>query len=170
MTELEVIDTAVKVGLGALISGIASFLTARQANSHSLRKLRCEEDSALLKEAILKFEKSASSMNAATHCYDLYIRGLKEKATEALELALAGYNEAKDAKALLYLVGAEDLARTVQGYIDAAEKIRETIDTQSATASPTQSALDQPVSQAVQSRLDLFQKLKQARKTIREGA
>jgi hypothetical protein len=169
MTGLEVVDTAVKVGLGALISGIASYLMARQANAHNLRKTRCEEDSALFKEAILKLEKSASSMNAATHSYDLFIRGRVEKVTEALELALAGYNEAKDAKALLYLVGADDLAVIVQKYIEAAEHIRETIDTQSTSPSPSQSALDKFVSEAVESRRGLFRKVQQTRKKIREG-
>lgn len=40
MTYLEVIDTAVKVGLGALISGISAYLMAKSKNNDDLRRER----------------------------------------------------------------------------------------------------------------------------------
>ena len=57
VTQLEIIDTAIKIGLGALISGIAAFLIARLNHNKEIEKIRANRRRELLEEIAEKVEK-----------------------------------------------------------------------------------------------------------------
>ncbi|HEY6095700.1 MAG TPA: hypothetical protein VIU93_12185 [Gallionellaceae bacterium] len=50
VTELEIIDTAVKVGLGAAISGVTTYLVTMRIHKHEVRKDLRKEKTELLKK------------------------------------------------------------------------------------------------------------------------
>ena len=60
ITILQIIDTAVKIGLGALISGIAAYLVTKTTHREEARKLRSRRRSDL-------FEQVAEQVEEATH-------------------------------------------------------------------------------------------------------
>ena len=57
MTELEIIDTAVKIGLGALITGLASFWVAKVNKEKDIYKERLVEEIKFFKEIVSKVEE-----------------------------------------------------------------------------------------------------------------
>lgn len=61
MTWLEIIDSAVKIGLGALIAGASAWFLARGQYSHDLRKGKVEREFELLKEISEKVERFTHS-------------------------------------------------------------------------------------------------------------
>ncbi|MBU4499978.1 MAG: hypothetical protein KKG40_07180, partial [Gammaproteobacteria bacterium] len=56
MTYLEVIDTAVKVGLGALISGLSAYWMAKSKNRDDLRRERSGRHHGLLEQSAEQIE------------------------------------------------------------------------------------------------------------------
>ena len=69
MTVLEVIDTAVKIGLGAFIAGAASFALNRQKHLHDQKVKSSDEARQLLREIALKLESVESHYNDAVVHY-----------------------------------------------------------------------------------------------------
>lgn len=56
MTALEVLDSAVKIGLGALIAGISTFLLSRHQHTRELEKARINRELELLKQTAEQIE------------------------------------------------------------------------------------------------------------------
>jgi hypothetical protein len=56
VTGIEVLDDAVKIGLGGLIGGIFAFLVARQGTKGNIQRLKFERRSKILQEAAQKYE------------------------------------------------------------------------------------------------------------------
>lgn len=61
MTWLEIIDSAVKIGLGALIAGASAWFLARGQYSHDLRKNKVSREFELLKDIAEKVERFTHS-------------------------------------------------------------------------------------------------------------
>ena len=61
MTWLEIIDSAVKIGLGALIAGASAWALARGQYSHDLRKSKVAREFELLKDIAEKVERFTHS-------------------------------------------------------------------------------------------------------------
>jgi len=68
-TIIEIIDTAVKIGLGALISGIATYWITHSKNSFELRKLRLEDQRETLREVALMIDEAIDLLNDFVHFY-----------------------------------------------------------------------------------------------------
>ena len=56
MTWIEVVDSAVKIGLGALIAGIIAFLLSSTQHRNELKKAKVEREFEMLKEVAEKIE------------------------------------------------------------------------------------------------------------------
>lgn len=114
LTQLDVIDTFIKVGFGVIITGVTSYAVMRRNHSHELKKVLINDKKELLREFALKMEKSGSLVNAIKlSIYHLVISSAQEKDEKLNELIkeLAGaYNEAKEARCLCYMVGDQVLA------------------------------------------------------------
>jgi hypothetical protein len=61
VTWLEIVDSAVKIGLGALIAGGSGWLLARGQYSHELRKTKVSREFELLKDIAEKVERFTHS-------------------------------------------------------------------------------------------------------------
>jgi hypothetical protein len=58
-----VIDTAVKIGLGALISGLATYWVTRAKSKHDISKLLLEDKTKILREIAENLEESTAFLN-----------------------------------------------------------------------------------------------------------
>jgi len=87
MTWLEVIDTTVKIGFGAIVGGFFAFLLNRQQHKNELSKLAFVERLKILKESGVTFEKIHLKLVAiAFEYYDVlekYLRDLEQGNTMA---------------------------------------------------------------------------------------
>ena len=62
MTYLEVIDTAIKVGLGALISGLSAYWMSKSKTNDDLRRERLTRHHGLLEKSAEQIENFSHSM------------------------------------------------------------------------------------------------------------
>lgn len=78
MTWLEIIDTAVKIGLGALIGGVFAYLLNKQVHSHEIKRAILLDNRQTLKDISIKFESIHADIVAlysdVVREYDSYIR------------------------------------------------------------------------------------------------
>lgn len=102
-TCLDIIDSAVKIGLGALIAGTFTYIQARKSHNEALEKLNYEDKQSLLKEAALKIELIESKANSAA--FSFHSGNLSEAKSEAM----LGVNEAYSVAALTNLAGSQEL-------------------------------------------------------------
>ncbi len=127
-TELEIIDTAVKVGLGAVISGIATYFLTTRTHRHEIRKSLVNEKKELLRESVMKLERSSSLMNHAVQSINALkwsaVPNKEERLVELIGQITTAYNEGKEARALCELIGQKSLAGLVLQYLDATEELK----------------------------------------------
>ena len=120
MTGLEVLDTAVKVGLGALIAGFTNYLVTARRNKDEATKALAAEKLALLKECALKMEEAKSIGNKALQ--NIYLIRDHNKNDIVLEDEINRFAEAtykaREARTLIQMLGASDLVGFIDEYID----------------------------------------------------
>lgn len=128
ITTIDVIDTVVKIGLGALISGVTSYIVTGRNHDHILEKAAADESASILREGALKLEKSSSCLNSAIDEFDFVVGGNNgSDLKKSLDFILSAYNEGKDAKALFFLIGEKSLGDLVEAYLKVLQTIRELI-------------------------------------------
>ncbi len=120
LTTIDVIDTAVKVGLGALISGVTTYIIGRRNHSHDIRKAVLSERLQLLKEASVKFEQGGSQINSACERI-VIIRAAKqsnqlEQFLTELPNFIAAFNTLKESRSLYFLAGSRQIGELVGEY------------------------------------------------------
>ena len=157
-----------KVGLGAIVSGVTTYIVTRRTHSHELIKSAISDSAALLRDGALKLEKSSSSLNNAINEYDAVVNraGSASELTEALTSILAAYNDGKDAKTLFYLIDAPKFAALLMPYLDAVEAIRVEIGRQLCQTTPNANAIGALVPEAIRARHAILDGLGQAYKAI----
>jgi hypothetical protein len=169
-TPLEIVYTVVKIGLGAIISGVTTYYVTCRNHNHELIKSAIDDATALLKEAALKLEKSSTSLNVAIEEYDT-IASQGNKAGDDFRQILChildAYNDGKDAKALFYLIGVPNLGKLVLSYLESLELIRERVRSQIDRAEVDKGALNEPTQKAQEARQSILDALGQAYETIR---
>ena len=78
MTWLEIVDTAVKIGLGAFIGGVSTYLLNKQAFGHAIKKEILLDKRQTLKDVSAKFESIHANVimlsQEIVRKYDAYIR------------------------------------------------------------------------------------------------
>lgn len=128
-TWLEIVDTAVKVGLGALISGITTYLITRRTHSHETRRSLQAEKTALLKEAMANLDQAGSLLNEAFQMlFQLQQSASPDKEQQFWEhyhKIIHAYNKAKGARTLSFMVGATKVAKPLNDYLETVQQVRE---------------------------------------------
>ncbi|WP_373988111.1 hypothetical protein [Duganella sp. BuS-21] len=134
MTYLEVIDTAVKVGLGAVISGVSTFWMAKAKTRDDMRRERLQRHQGLL-------EKCAEQIEGFSHvllrywaliveCVRLREQGidLSEKKLEELSKTKAelfdSFSDLTSAESKFLLLGHADAQRLLRELGDLSKSIR----------------------------------------------
>ena len=119
MTTLEIIDSAVKIGLGAALTGITTLLVSRAQRRHELAKERIQRTVALLQQIAQEVESCfhAALRRWATLCHYVRRRDAKEPLEDAENEARIASDEFFDAfrdltnaEAKLMLIGASEAA------------------------------------------------------------
>ena len=105
-TALEIIDSAVKIGLGSLITATASYLTLRRTQRHEASRARKDARSSLFREIALLTEASVSTLNLFV--ISVISGGVKPEDLKSLALANSKVGQAF---ALASLAGSEELSR-----------------------------------------------------------
>ena len=127
-TELEIIDTAIKVGLGALISGVTTYFVTTRTHSHDIRKLLISEKRDLLRSAATKLESSMSVVNHAVQEFTHLLIGITSPEdkypVDLIRSFTTAYNEGKEARTLFYLIGNKQLGELVTRYLELVEEVR----------------------------------------------
>ena len=108
-TALEIIDTAVKIGLGALITGGAGLLISTRSQRHELRKAALEDRRSLLRTAANLIEQATASANLGTYVL-AHVPDGKGESTKRLVEAI---NKLNEARSLAVLSGARSLASEI---------------------------------------------------------
>lgn len=113
-TGLDIIDTAVKIGLGALISGLATYLITNQKNEHDLQKEHWKRKMDLLENIAIGLQKATTSMMKTVHVY-LEIRKedkheMRKIMADSLEEYLNVFNELNLVDGYSSLLGEKDLS------------------------------------------------------------
>ena len=129
LTALQIVDTAVKIGLGALISGLATYFVVKAGHKEELRRERLKRKSELI-------ERVASQVEEVTHVALKYWATVTTLATrpnysrrekaEALlpelqDELFAAFKEMSSAEGLLLLIGesrSQALLRSYGEFID----------------------------------------------------
>ena len=110
-TLLEIVDSAVKIGLGALISAVATYLGTRRSQRHETAKMLRDDRKGILREIALHIEASETSLN-------LFVVATLPGAVSQdhlKEIALAT-SKAGQALALASLAGSTELLAEIQTY------------------------------------------------------
>ena len=108
-TLLEIVDSAVKIGLGALVSGVATYLVTRKNHEHDLRKTAREDRRALIRSAARLLEEATTLLNQGTY-------GIQRGNGEAIAGAkclIDALNKLGEAKSLAVLLGMRKLSTAV---------------------------------------------------------
>jgi hypothetical protein len=105
-TFLEILDSAVKIGLGALISGIATYFVSKKNQEHELRKATRDDRRELIRTAARLLEEATALINQGT--YGLQ-RGQSE-ATAGAKLLIDAINILGEAKSIAILLGEKTLS------------------------------------------------------------
>lgn len=126
-TTLDIIDTAVKIGLGSVITGVTVYFVAKRKQHHELKKDMLIDKNELLKECAFKLEKSSSTTSrtiyAIYHVFRTTDDESKELLTEQISELSDASNEATEAQAIAYLIGERDLANLIGSYLAKEQKI-----------------------------------------------
>ena len=109
MEIIEVVDTAVKIGLGALITGIATHMLASRNFKNDLRKKNVENNLILIKELSIKLEHAEALLNEGTHSYYLEETGADFSATPIIDAAKLVY----ESRAMANLLGEVSLTKGI---------------------------------------------------------
>lgn len=126
MTALDIFDSAIKIGLGALIAGLSAYFLAKAQHANSLQKDKVDREFELLKEVAEKVERFTT---AALRFWSLAgdWRRIQQRTpdtplpktlTEAQATLYANFNELTSAEALLLLLGHEDAQVALRKYGD----------------------------------------------------
>lgn len=124
MTWLEIIDSAVKIGLGAVIAGASTWLLARGQYTHDLRKYKVSREFELLKDVAEKVERfTHSALKYWAICGDWHrARRANPDAPKSESLLstqkelFSRFNELTSAEAFLLLLGQKDAQAQLRAY------------------------------------------------------
>ncbi|KJZ12304.1 hypothetical protein TW85_16055 [Marinomonas sp. S3726] len=102
------VDTAIKIGLGAIITGFSAYILALRNHKSDLNKKAYEDRGLLIKELAFKLEDVESSTNdAALH----FSNG---NVTQAKAALVPGSQSAYSARAISNLIGDDNLVNDLE--------------------------------------------------------
>lgn len=128
MTWIDVVDSAIKIGLGALIAAIATSVHAKSKHRQDLRTSQVAREFDLLKtatETVEIFSKAAIRYWAAASDFKVATRDGREanedeyaRAKSADGALQENFSELRRSEALLALLGKTDASRSIESYGD----------------------------------------------------
>ena len=118
-TAFEIVDSAVKIGLGAFISAIATYFVTAKNHAHEIRKTAREDKRELLRSIAKTLEEATATMNLATHAYEHE----PESRPDAQKKLIDALNRIGSAKSLALLSGSKKLFVAVEDLRSSAEAI-----------------------------------------------
>ncbi|WP_162934949.1 hypothetical protein [Pseudomonas cavernae] len=126
------IDTALKIGLGALISGSATYFVARHNSSHEKAKEERAFRRQILQQAALKLELAHFKLDEATHPFWAHVANkdatpLTSVHEDSLKHNLDARNIISEARALITLLGILPLRKSLLEIEKDASKIYEAV-------------------------------------------
>ena len=116
-TALDIIDSAVKIGLGALITAAAGLLVSARNQRHELRKAALDDRRSLLRAAANLIEQATAAANLGTYIL-AHVPDGKGESTKRLVEAI---NKLNEARSLAVLSGTRSLASeiaTLRGHFE----------------------------------------------------
>lgn len=121
---LEIIDTAVKIGLGSLITAVSAYFLSKSNFNLEKVKRKSEKHISFLEEIAIKIEQAKYKLEEAAHPYwheaiDLKSTPSKEAAKLSIDLYLKATALIGEARALTYLLNIKELKE----HLDEAEQI-----------------------------------------------
>ena len=123
MSYLEILDTAVKIGLGAAISGVAMYFITRSRGEHEIRKEVLGHKRNLIERITLAFQESANEITWVVHlttrALDMEEEGKCKILSQVQDRYLGVFQNMNTAEGLAYLLGDSDLNRLLKDYGDA---------------------------------------------------
>ena len=123
-TPTDILDTAVKIGLGALISGVTSYLTFNSNNAFELRKILLEDRRSTLREIALTVEESIGLLNDFVLIYQSNIQTANINNIGAkLHLIVDSHKISNKAEALANMIGFSALSSAINEYDKSVSKI-----------------------------------------------
>jgi hypothetical protein len=108
-TTFEIVDSAVKIGLGALISALAGLLVSSRSQRHEIRKAANDDRRNLLRSAAKLLEEATGAANLATYLL-AHVPDQKRDSTRGLVDAI---NKLNEARSLAVLSGARALSTDI---------------------------------------------------------
>lgn len=131
---LDIVDTAVKIGLGSAITGIASFILSKNTQTHDKEKARVQRERELLEQTADEFEAfsySVFSYWALMAEWNRFKRGSKEfpeDRKQLLDEARRDYfvtaKGLTSAEAKLLLLGKNDSQKLLRAFADLLREFR----------------------------------------------
>ena len=122
-TELDIIDTAVKIGLGALISGVATFFVTNSNNAHELRKEQLLRRLDLLEKIAVSTQNASTSIAKVLHIFYLSKEKPEEEVKTALQESLREYlaifKESNQTDGYASLLGDKELEESLNQFNEA---------------------------------------------------
>ncbi|RBW67178.1 hypothetical protein DS893_00355 [Vibrionales bacterium C3R12] len=111
LTWVDVIDSAVKISAGALISGIGAYFLTRSKQDHENKKIKFEQELIILKEIVERIEESGDYLNDYSHLSRrISLPSGAEQVKINSQLVMSGYKSMIKAQGLAYLIGQEQLS------------------------------------------------------------
>ena len=108
-TPLEILDTAIKIGLGAAMTGVTTYLVTRRTHLHEVRKIRLQETTQLLRECMGKIESATTRINDVNHTIYGRRRALAEGQSvdvrDCRKEFSTAFSEVKDGRSICILLG-----------------------------------------------------------------
>ncbi len=109
-TSIEIIDTAVKIGLGALISGAATYWITKTKNTHEIHISKLTEGRSLVKDIAFHVETSTDMINDYLHLlYAEDIEGIINSNSNLMHARKEAYR----AGAIANMIGITELAEEI---------------------------------------------------------
>ncbi|WP_276669031.1 hypothetical protein [Thalassolituus oleivorans] len=124
---LEIIDTAVKIGLGALITGVSSYLLANRNYKNERLKVNLEQDRLILKEIAVDFENANNGTNQfVIDIHDYHFNkscNLGDLSQRLAKSLLDSTSHIEKAMANSNLLGLSDIFTELTEYLDILNKL-----------------------------------------------
>ena len=167
VTYLEVIDTAVKVGLGALISGVSTYWMAKSKNRDDLRRERLLRHHGLLEKSAEQIENFS---HVAMRYWALIVEWVRNR-DQKLDLAphrneeltktkaelFDAFSDLTSAESKLLLLGHTEAQKFLRNYGDLAKRMRR--HAYDGNKSLTEPQMDEYRAQLLEAREKLFNEL-----------
>lgn len=130
-TYIEILDTAVKIGLGAAITGIATYWVTKLKGDQAFNHEAVRANRAVIEKMSLRVEESANMLTKVImvlhRASESDVKDRAESIDEAKKIYLYVYEHINHAEALATLVGSRSTRQKLKEYADITSKFYDII-------------------------------------------